>query len=266
MQGDLVTVITPVYNSEKFIKETMLSVLCQTHADWEMILVDDCSTDRSAEMIAELAKDDARFRYYKLIKNSGAAAARNFALDKANGRFIAYLDADDTWRENKLEKQIRFMLENNIQFCCTDYEVIDEAGSATNKIIHIPKIVSYNLFLRNTIIQTVGVIVDRKITGSELLQMTLARKEGASSREDAATWCNLLKNGYPCHALSENLACYRRVTGSLSSNKIKSARGTWHLYREIEELPLWKACYCFVGYAFNAIRKRVHFGSYRMAA
>ena len=260
MENNKVTIITPVFNSERFIRDTILSVSRQTYSDWEMIMVDDCSTDNSAQLIHELTKDDARFQYYKLETNSGAAAARNFALEKSAGRFVAYIDADDLWRADKLEKQVQFMLDNAVSFCCTAYEVIDEDGNSKNKIVKMPKIVDYDLFLRNTIIQTVGVMIDTSKTGKELIRMTLARKAGTSSREDAATWCSLLKNGHLCYALNENLAYYRRVSESLSSNKVKAFRGTWHLYRQIEKLPLFKSCYCFVGYAYNAVKKRVYIG------
>ena len=251
--GELVSIITPVYNCEKLIKETIKSVQKQTYENWEMILVDDCSTDKSEEIINDFAQNDNRIKYFKLKENSGAAIARNYALEKSNGRFIAYLDADDLWRENKLEVQIKFMLDNKLAFSCTDYEKIDENGNSLNKIVRIPRKVNYNLFLRNTIIQTVGVIVDSQITGKELLVMPNIRR-----RQDAATWCQLLKSGYDCYEVPENLSYYRVVTNSLSSNKFKAVKGTWYLYRNIEKLSLPKACFCFIGYAFNAIKKRIY--------
>ncbi len=251
--GELVSIITPVYNCEKLIKETIKSVQEQTYKNWEMILVDDCSTDKSEEIINEFAQKDDRIKYFKLEENSGAAIARNCALEKSNGRFIAYLDADDLWRENKLEVQIKFMLDNKCAFSCTDYEKIDEEGDSLNKIVKIPQKVNYNLFLRNTIIQTVGVMVDTKITGKELLVMPNIRR-----RQDAATWCQLLKAGYNCYEVPENLSYYRVVTNSLSSNKFKAVKGTWYLYRNIEKLSLPKACFCFIGYAFNAVKKRIY--------
>lgn len=250
---ELVSIITPVYNCEKLIKETIKSVQEQTYENWEMILVDDCSTDKSEEIIKSIMKEDIRVKYFKLDENSGAAVARNYALEKSNGRFIAYLDADDLWRKNKLEIQIKFMLNNNCAFSCTDYEKIDEEGNSLNKIVKIPPKVDYNLFLRNTIIQTVGVMVDTKITGKELLVMPNIRR-----RQDAATWCQLLKAGYDCYEVPENLSYYRVVTNSLSSNKFKAVKGTWYLYRNIEKLSLPKACFCFIGYAFNAVKKRIY--------
>ena len=235
---ELVSIITPVYNCEKLLDKTINCVLEQTYKHWEMLLVDDCTPDHSREVIEKYTKKDARIKYFKLEKNSGAAVARNYALEKANGRFIAYLDADDLWKQEKLEKQVKFMLENHYAFTCTDYEKIDETGNRLNKIVTIPKQVNYNLFLRNTIIQTVGVMVDTKLTGKELLVMPNIRR-----RQDAATWCQLLKNGFDCYEVPEVLSYYRVVPNSLSSNKFKAVKMNWYWYRKIEKLPLWKASY-----------------------
>ena len=165
--NELVSIITPIYKCEKFVKDTIECVLNQTHDNWELLMVDDCSPDNSADIIKKYAKDDSRIKYIKLEKNSGAAVARNKALHESKGRFISYLDDDDLWKNEKLEKQVNFMLDNNYAFTCTDYEKIDENGNSLNKIIKIPKKVNYNLFLRNTIIQTVGVMIDTKLTGKE---------------------------------------------------------------------------------------------------
>lgn len=254
MEKDRVSIITPVYNSEKFLQDTINCVRNQTYNNWELLMVDDCSNDTSAQIIQNAAAQDSRIQYYKLEENSGAAVARNFALKKMSGRFIAYLDADDLWKPDKLQKQVHFMLDHQIAFSCTDYEVIDESGNAKNKLVCMPKLIDYNLFLRNTIIQTVGVMVDTQRTGIELVVMPLLRR-----RQDAATWCKLLKNGFDCHGFNESLVYYRRVSNSLSSNKFKAVKGTWFLYRKIEQLSLPRACFCFVGYAFNACKKRVYF-------
>ena len=253
MEKEKISIITPVYNCEKLIEKTIECVLNQTYKNWEWLLVDDCSPDDSAIIIKKYAKNDNRIKYFKLSENSGAAVARNKALAESTGRFVAYLDADDLWKNDKLEKQVKFMLENQYSFTCTDYEKITETGNSLNKIIKIPKKVDYNLFLRNTIIQTVGVMVDTKLTGKELLKMPNIRR-----RQDAATWCQLLKNGHDCYECPENLSYYRVVTNSLSSNKFKAIKMNWYWYRKIEKLSLWKACYCFIGYAFNGVRKTIY--------
>lgn len=200
----------------------------QTYTNWELLLVDDCSPDNSAEIIKKYMEKDTRIKYFKLEENSGAAIARNKALENAKGRFIAYLDADDLWRSTKLEKQLKFMLDNNYAFTCTDYEKLDEQGKSLNKIITMPKQINYNLFLRNTIIQTVAVMIDIEITGKSLLVMPNIRR-----RQDAATWCQLLKNGYDCYGYPENLSYYRVVKNSLSSNKLKAVKMNWYWYRKI---------------------------------
>lgn len=255
MEKELISIITPVYNCEKIISQTIECVQNQTYDNWEMILVDDCSTDNSADIIKEYSSKDERIKYYKLLQNSGAAIARNTALEMANGRFIAYLDSDDLWKKEKLEVQSTIMKKNEYAFSCTDYEKIDEDGKSLRKVIKMPQKVDYNLYLKNTIIQTVGVMVDVKLTGKNLLVMPNIRR-----RQDAATWCQLLKAGFCCYGIPQNLSYYRVVSNSLSSNKLKAVKGTWFLYRKIEKLPLWKACYCFVGYAFNAIKKRIYIG------
>lgn len=253
MENGKVSIITPVYNCEKLISKTIECVINQTYQDWELLLIDDCSTDNSYSIIKKYQQNDKRIKYLRLSENSGAAVARNKALEISTGRFIAYLDSDDLWKNDKLEKQINYMQKNGYAFTCTDYEKIDEAGNSLNKVVEIPKEVNYNLFLRNTIIQTVGVMVDTQITGKELLVMPNIRR-----RQDAATWCQLLKAGYNCYEVPENLSYYRVVSNSLSSNKFKAVKGTWYLYRKIERLSLLKSCICFIGYAFNAVKKRIY--------
>lgn len=249
----LVSIIVPVYNSENTIDQTINCVINQTYKNWEMLLIDDCSIDSSAKIIDKYVKKDKRIKYFKLDKNSGAAIARNKALDIANGRFIAYLDSDDLWDKEKLEKQVTFMIDNSYAFTCSDYIKIDEEGNYLKKV-KLPKCVNYNLYLRNTIIQTVGVIVDSELVDKKLLYMPNIRR-----RQDAATWCQILKNGHNCYEMPEFLSYYRVIKNSLSSNKFKAVKGTWYLYRKIEKLSFFKACFCFVGYALNAIKKRIYY-------
>lgn len=253
MVNELVSIITPVYNNSEFIKQTIESVQKQTYKNWEMIIVDDCSTDRTPELIKKISQKDDRIKYIKLEKNSGAAIARNKALSESRGRFIAYLDADDLWKKNKIQNQIDFMLAHDYAFVCSNYEKID-VNNKILKQVKIPKEINYKLFLRNTIIQTVGVMIDSRKTGRELLIMPNVRR-----RQDAATWCQLLKSGFNCYGVPDFLSYYRVVPKSLSSNKIKAMKGTWFLYRKIEKLSLVNACFCFLGYAINAVKKRIYF-------
>lgn len=252
--GDcLVSVITPVYNCEQHIAKTIESVLSQTYLNWEMILVDDCTPDNSAKIIEQYQAKDTRIKYIKLDCNSGAAVARNTALEAANGRYIAYLDADDIWLPNKLERQLAFMTENDVVFSCCDYEKIENDGSSLNKIVHMPKTITYEQLLRNTIIQTVGVIVDTEFVDRALLIMPNVRRG-----QDSATWLQMLRNGVKFVGQNEVLAQYRRVPQSLSSNKFNALKRTWYLYRGIEKLSVAKSVWCLIGWAWHASLKRIY--------
>lgn len=250
MKSDLVSVITPVYNAEKLVGETIQSVLNQTYQNWEMLLVDDCSKDNSKEVIETFSKTDARIRYIKLEVNSGAAVARNIAIKKANGRYIAFLDSDDLWKRDKLEKQIAFMKNNNIGFSFTSYEVMKEDGTLINRYIKAPKKISYNAYLRNTIIGCLTVVIDREIIGN--FSMVNIRKN-----QDMATWLNILKRCHYAYGINENLAIYRLVDGSISNNKVNAAKSVWNTYRQIEKIGVIKSSVLFSCYTFNAIKKRI---------
>ena len=151
---DKVSIITPSWNSEKYIKKTIESVQNQTYSNWEMIIVDDCSSDNTVKIVQEISKKDSRVHILEQRTNGGAAKARNRSLDEASGRYIAYLDADDIWKPAKLEKQIQFMNEHKCGFSCTSYEVIDDEGNALNKEVHMLPSVDYVGFLTNNLLQT----------------------------------------------------------------------------------------------------------------
>lgn len=253
----LVSIITPVYDCEKYIRKTIDSVLAQTYSNWELILADDCTPDNSAEIIAEYTEKDRRIKYIKLSQNGGAALARNAALEQAKGRYIAYLDADDIWFPSKLERQIDFMAKNNVVFTCCDYEKIEDDGTLLNKIVHMPKTITYEQLLRNTIIQTVGVIVDTDGVDRSLLVMPNVRRG-----QDSATWLQMLRNGVKFFGQNEVLAQYRRVPQSLSANKLNAMKRTWYLYRGVEKLSVPKSLWCLIGWAWHASLKRIYIGKF----
>lgn len=250
---DKVTIVTPSWNSEKYISEAIKSVQGQTYQNWEMIIVDDCSTDRSTEIIEHFSQQDHRIKLLKQQKNAGAAKARTRSMMAGTGRFVAYLDADDIWKPDKLKKQIQFMREKDCGFSCTSYEVIDDKGNPKNKYVYMLPKVDYVGFLTNNLLQTVGIMVDTEKVDKKLLIMPDLRR-----RQDAATWLQILKAGYQCYGMEDVLAEYRRTQGSLSSNKIKAVKGIWYLYRNIEELSFPFSCYCFGRYAFKAVWKRIY--------
>lgn len=250
---DKVSIITPSWNSEKYIADTIKSVQNQTYSNWEMIIVDDNSTDHTVDIVTSIAKTDSRIKIIKRLTNGGAAKARNRSLKESTGRYIAYLDADDIWKANKLKKQIEFMREKKCGFSCVSYEVINDKGKSMNKQIHMLPEVNYVKFLTNNLLQTVGIMVDTNIVDKKYLIMPDIRR-----RQDAATWLQILKAGYKCYGLEEVLAEYRRTENSLSSNKIKAVKGIWSLYRNIEHLSLPFSCYCFARYAILAVWKRIY--------
>jgi teichuronic acid biosynthesis glycosyltransferase TuaG len=249
----LVSIITPAYNSARHILDTIRSVREQTYPHWEMLIaVDEASTDNTCELVTEV--DDPRIKIIRAGekgKRSGVPAARNIALQHVSGRFIAFLDADDLWFPTKLEKQVTFMLENHYGFSCTSYEVIDDSGNPLGKSVYMRKKFDYKGYLTHNLIQVVGAMVDLDLVPKSYLAAPLLRRA-----EDAATWMQILKSGHCCYGISEVLAQYRRTRGALSENKFQSAKGVWHLYRKIEKLPFFFACYCFVRYAALAVWKR----------
>jgi teichuronic acid biosynthesis glycosyltransferase TuaG len=241
--NELISIITPVYNSEKYIADTINSVLAQTYTNWEMLIADDCSSDNSAEIIKKYT--DSRIKYFRLETNSGAAIARNKALEKAKGNYIAFLDSDDTWKPEKLEKQLKFMVEKDIGFSFTGYEII---RNKKNKIIEVPDTVNYDQFMKNTIIGTLTVMLSRKHVGE--VRIVDVKKD-----HDSMTWAKLLRQGNIAYGLNESLAYYRKVEGSISNNKIKAAKNHWNNCRRIEKLSIPKCMYYFFFYILNAIKK-----------
>ena len=249
--NDLVSIIVPVYNCEEYIAETLESIRNQTFTNWKAILIDDKSSDHSKSICKQYAEMDQRFIVKTLSQNSGAAIARNAGLKIAKGRYIAFLDADDLWYPDKLEKQLVYMKANNASMCYTGYETISKDGSVRNKVC-VPKTISYKQFLKNTLTCSHTIMFDLSVINKELLVMPNLRRG-----QDAATWLQVLKTGIVGYGLDQPLAKYRKHNNSVSSNKFKAIRRTWYLFRKVEKLTLPYACYCFCGYAINAIIKRI---------
>lgn len=242
-ENQLVSIITPVYNSEKYIEECIKSVLLQTYSNWELLIVDDCSNDKTKEIVNQYT--DSRIRYIKLLKNSGAAVARNIALEKATGRYIAFLDADDTWKANKLKIQLKFMMDSQYGFTFTAYEILKPGR---NKIIEVPQSLNYKQFMKNTIIGTSTVMIDRDLIDD--IRLVNIRKD-----HDSMTWAKVLRKGILAYGLNMSLTYYRKVEGSISNNKIKAVKRHWRNCREIEQLPFFRCLYYFIFYSINATIK-----------
>ncbi len=248
--NSLVSIITPSYNSVRYISECVESVLAQTYTSWEMIIVDDCSEDDSKQIITALSSNDIRIKTIFLDSNIGAAEARNIALAKAKGEYIAFLDSDDLWEPHKLERQISFMNKNNIAFSYTTYQSISEDGLNVINIIKAPKEMTYYSYLKNTIIGCLTVIINREKVG--YFEMPNVR-----SSHDMALWLLILKRGFSAYGLDENLAKYRIVSSSNTANKMKAVKDVWKVYREIERLSFLYSLWCFFCYIFNTVKKRI---------
>ncbi len=248
MVEDLVSIIIPVYNAEKYIKQTIETIKGQVYGNWEAVFVDDCSTDKSAEIIKKDVSN--KIKLIKLNKNSGPAIARNIGIEVSEGKYVCFLDADDLWKKDKLEKQINFMKKKNCAFSYTSYYYIDDEGEKCSKKVEIPDTLNYKEALKNTRILTITAMFDMEKIKKDLLKMP------DIELEDMATWWQILKKGYIAYGLNEPLAYYRKVKGSRGYNKVKSAKNRWKLYRKIEGLNIIKAAYYYVFYIINSIVKR----------
>lgn len=247
---DLISIIIPVYNAEKFIDETISSVLDQTYSNWELLLVNDCSTDNTEKLIKKYLKDN-RIKLINNKVNSRAAISRNNGIKNAKGEFICFLDADDKWDKEKLEKQIKFIKEKKCAFSFTGYEFADENCIPNGKKVFVPEKLSYEQALKNTTIWTSTVMFDMERLSKEDIYMPNVKSE------DTASWWSILKKVDYAYGLNEILSFYRRSEGTLSSNKFEAIKRIWNLYRNVEHLTILKSTYCFFWYAFRAVIRRV---------
>lgn len=226
MKRDLVSIIMPSYNCGKYVRDTIHSVLAQSYENWEILFVDDQSTDDTEEIINGFK--ETRIRYIKNVKNSGAAFSRNRALKEAKGRWIAFLDSDDLWEPDKLEKQIQFMEDNGYVFSYTDYQEIDEASQETGVMVSGPKHITKSGMFAFCWPGCLTIMYDREKIG--LIQIADIKKNN-----DYAIWLKVCK-GADCYLLNECLAKYRRGRAGSVSNHGYATLIKWHykLFREAE--------------------------------
>lgn len=249
----MISIIVPVYNAAAYLEQTLKTVKSQTCQEWELLLVDDCSTDGSADWLEqELEKNpDKRIRLIRKKQNEGAAKARNTGLSEAAGRYIAYLDADDLWHSDKLERELAFMKEKDAGFVFTAYEFGDEEAKGTGKIVHVPETLTYRRALSRTVIFTTTVLLDTEKIPKELMQMPAVKSE------DTASWWRILKNGHTAYGMNEVTAIYRRPAKSLSSNKLEAVKRIWNLYRREERLNVVQSAWYFCFWALRATLRRI---------
>ena len=245
-----IDIIMPVYNCEEYIKQTLESVKKQTYTKWQLIIVEDNSTDNTYKIIKENIRDiEDKVKVIQNKKNLGVAESRNIGIKNSKSPYIAFLDADDIWDEKKLEKQLKFMKKNNYVFTYTLYTYLKNKKTKTVK--SMPPYLDYKKALKNTFILTSTVMIDTRKINKNLINMPNIPSE------DTATWWKILKEGNIAYGLSENLTTYRIVTKGLSSNKFKNLKRTWNIYRKQEKIPIIKAQYYFINYVLRAIKKRV---------
>jgi len=245
----LVSIITPMYNSEKFIDLTIQSVQSQTYQNWEMIIVDDASTDRSIEIVKKIMSNEPRLQLKQLADNLGPAHTRNNGIKIAKGQFLAFLDSDDLWHKDKLEKQIKFMQKNEYAFTFTSYEKIDEKGNKIGNILPFKGQVTYHDLLKSNHIGCLTAMIDLKILGYKMYMPDIKK------RQDQGLWLEILKEIDKAYCLYKVLGKYRIRKDSISINKIANIKFQWQLYRELEKLSIIQSFYYMLWYAFYGIRK-----------
>jgi len=239
---DLVSIITPVYNAQSTLKATLDSIVSQSYKEWELLLINDASTDQSKALVEPYLKDK-RIKWIDMSQNSGAAKSRNTGIDHARGQYIAFLDSDDTWDNTKLEKQLKFMSDHAYAFTFTAYR------TSKGRIVKAPPELTYNELIINNQIGCLTVIVDRRSTGDFLMP---DYRKG----QDHLTWLMLMKRGIKAYGLNELLATYTEGnTKSLSGNKLRSARRQWFNYRKALGLGFFRSCYYFVLYVYYSFKK-----------
>lgn len=246
----LVSIITPTYNCAPYIAETIVCVQNQSYTNWEMIIIDDCSTDNTKEIVD--CFNDPRIKYHCLPTNSGAAVARNTALKMAKGRWIAFLDSDDIWSSDKLEKQVSFMLNNDIHFSYTEYEEMDENGNSLGKIISGPKKISKLGMYAYCWPGCLTVMYDHDVVGT--IEIPPIKKNN-----DYAMWLMVIQKA-SCHLLTYNLAKYRKRSGSISNSSYLSLiKWHYHLFRQVELSNVLSASFLTLNNLFWGVIKKIFF-------
>jgi teichuronic acid biosynthesis glycosyltransferase TuaG len=242
-----VSIIIPAYNAERVIADALDSVGRQDYDSLEVLVVDDCSNDATVDLVHQRSISDKRIRLIQQPVNGGPSRARQAALDRATGRYIAFLDSDDFWLPQKLSHQLAFMEHERAALSYTEYRRVSADGARVGKQIRVPAHLDYGDLLCNTAIATSTVIVDREKTGPFAMTHTYY--------DDYALWLSLLRRGHRAYGLKEDLMRYRVGAKSWSRNKANSARWVWRTYRNVERLSFARSAWCFANYACRGALK-----------
>lgn len=247
--GNLVSIIMPLYNGEKFVEITLESVLKQTYKNWELLITNDGSKDNSPKIVEEYVKKDERIKLFNQI-NKGSAAARNNSLREAKGKYIVFLDSDDIWENNFLEEQIKFLEEKNASLVFSSYKRINEDGKEILEPFIVPEKVSYKNLLKTCSLTCLTSIYDREKTG-----IIYFNEELKSLRDDYVMWLTMLKKVDFAYGNKEVLASYRIFSNSTTGKKFKVLKPQFLVYYKIEKLGLIKSLYYFINWIFISLKK-----------
>jgi len=249
-QKDLVSIITPNYNCACFLSQTIESVIAQTYKNWELLIIDDCSTDNSIDIIEKYINKDIRIKLFKTKCNSGSPIEpRNIGIQNAHGRFIAFLDSDDLWLPYKLERQIPFFNNVNVVIIYSNYEKITDTGERKNRIIKAPKKICYKQLLKSNYIGCLTAMYDVSKSGKVYFL--------DFCHEDYVLWLTILRVGYIAINTNTIEALYRERKGALSSKKIKVLKWQWVIYHDYLKLSIFNSIYYFSFYVVNAFFKYI---------
>lgn len=247
-----VTIIMPAYNAEKYMVAAIESVVNQTYQDWELIIIDDCSTDNTLNVADKYAKNDNRIKILKNDRNIGVGATRNRGIKEATSKWIAFLDSDDIWEADKLEKQLLLALEKeNASLFYTGSGFIQESGERIDYIMHVPTSINRKRLLKQNLISCSSVLVKKDVMKMNLMP------EQSNLHEDYTSWLRILDNEDFAYGIDEPLLIYRIAEGSKSRNKFKAAKMNWNAYRFAGLKPV-VAAYYMCWYALKSLKKYSH--------
>ena len=246
-ENPLISIIMPAYNSEGTIEESIRSIISQTYEHWELIVINDASKDRTADVISSCAAKDKRIRILTNPSNRGVSYSRKRGVDAADGEWIAFLDSDDLWTSDKLEKQMASLIAHNADLSYTASAFIKADGTPYSWVMQVPQKITYRQLLKQNVISNSSAVVRKELLQSHMV-------EGDHMHEDYACWLGCLRSGASVQGINEPLLTYRVSSSSKSGNKIKAAKMNWHTYRTVG-LSVFEAVYYMTWYCIRGILK-----------
>lgn len=244
----VVSIVMPAYQAEPFVEEAIRSVMAQTVTDWELLVLDDGSSDATPEIIKRLAREDSRIHYLPNATNLGVAKTRNRGFDLCRGAYIALLDSDDVWHPDKLEKQLALAQRTEADLICCSYAIVDIRGNPVKPDYVVPERINFSGLLKENAIGCSTVLLSANA-------MQRYRFSADFYHEDYVLWLQMLRDGCKAVCCREVLVDWRYLPNSRSFNKRKSAVNRWAIYRRYLHLPFFESLYCFVSYAFRGVKK-----------